>query len=122
MRERGMAQLGRRVKQSVLWTFCSQSPRVPLWHESGSTLGATTSNSLRVSTKIKSKNIRGMAQLVARLSGGQEAVSSSLATPTNIKKTVYYRFFLLRCWWIDLNEFEFTYERSEYYGATHLVA
>ena len=26
---------------------------------------------------------RGMAQLVARLSGGQEAVSSSLATPTN---------------------------------------
>ena len=92
-----MAQLGQRVKQSVLWTFCSQSPRVPLWHESGSALGATTSNSLRVSTKIKSKNIRGMAQLVARLSGGQEAVSSSLATPTNIKKTVYYRLFLLRC-------------------------
>ena len=27
---------------------------------------------------------RGMAQLVARLSGGQEAVSSSLATPTRI--------------------------------------
>ena len=35
------AQLERRVKQSVLWTFCSQSPRVPLWHESGSALGAT---------------------------------------------------------------------------------
>ena len=27
-----------------------------------------------------------MAQLVARLSGGQEAVSSSLATPTNEKR------------------------------------
>ena len=31
-------------------------------------------------------NVRGMAQLVARLSGGQEAVSSSLATPTKQKK------------------------------------
>ena len=37
-----------------------------------------------------------MAQLVARLSGGQEAVSSSLATPTNNKKdNKSYPFFVL---------------------------
>ena len=35
-----------------------------------------------------------MAQLVARLSGGQEAVSSSLATPTNKKGTFVYQKFL----------------------------
>ena len=40
---------------------------------------------LRVINKINVIFNRGMAQLVARLSGGQEAVSSSLATPTNRK-------------------------------------
>lgn len=37
-----------------------------------------------------------MAQLVARLSGGQEAVSSSLATPTN-KNTIVK---LLSCFYL----------------------
>ena len=37
-----------------------------------------------------------MAQLVARLSGGQEAVSSSLATPTIIKATQSVAFLFTR--------------------------
>ena len=35
---------------------------------------------------IKFNFYRGIAQLVARLSGGQEVVSSSLATPTKVNK------------------------------------
>ena len=56
-------------------------------HEGGSALGATCDKKF-ASEKLNSEPLnynRGMAQLVARLSGGQEAVSSSLATPT-IKK------------------------------------
>ena len=82
-----MAQLGRSVKQSVLWTVCSESPRG--YAESGSALGATCYRNVRVFqlNSEQFKCIRGMAQLVARLSGGQEAVSSSLATPTTSKTT-----------------------------------
>ena len=36
---------------------------------------------------VKYKSNRGIAQLVARLSGGQEVVSSSLATPTKSRLT-----------------------------------
>lgn len=39
---------------------------------------------------IKYKSNRGIAQLVARLSGGQEVVSSSLATPTR-KSTKFFK-------------------------------
>lgn len=39
---------------------------------------------------IKYKSNRGIAQLVARLSGGQEVVSSSLATPTK-KSTKFFK-------------------------------
>ena len=59
-----------------------------------------------------------MAQLVARLSGGQEAVSSSLATPTIMKKEHFCVPFSLSVG-IEIPTLipEFTYERSEYYVA-----
>ena len=53
-----------------------------------------------------------MAQLVARLSGGQEAVSSSLATPTNKKDSLMTVFFI--GWIVNWLTHQFTYERSEY--------
>ena len=53
-----------------------------------------------------------MAQLVARLSGGQEAVSSSLATPTNKKDSRTAVFFIIR---IEIwQSHKFTYVHSEY--------
>ena len=58
-------------------------------------LGRYLNNSSIVHKLILIKNnVRGMAQLVARLSGGQEAVSSSLATPTKIKRLVFASLFI----------------------------
>ena len=50
-----------------------------------------------------------MAQLVARLSGGQEAVSSSLATPTNKNTTTFW----LLCFLFVVNS-ELTYTHSSH--------
>ena len=45
-----------------------------------------SNNALRCCKPKAETTTRGMAQLVARLSGGQEVVSSSLATPTTSRQ------------------------------------
>ena len=64
---------------------------------------------------IEYKGVRGMAQLVARLSGGQEAVSSSLATPTS-------RGFLPRLFFLVFRHGVFSFSGLTYLHLTGFLA
>ena len=54
---------------------------------------ATVENQLKVNVFLKLIFYRGIAQLVARLSGGQEVMSSSLVTPTKKNDCIRQSFF-----------------------------
>ncbi len=84
-----MAQLGRRVKQTVLWTVCSQSPRdFTSRAEEPRALPTSAYEKIAVGFQIQYKRyVGGMAQLVERRVRNAEATSSNLVISTKLKST-----------------------------------